>query len=84
MLTLTSLPTSLSTAYKGASDAAVEGLRWALERDRPVDIDIQAILSDVVLEGFEDTLTKSLAELPKKPPIVLCMCSYPFTFTLFN
>ncbi|EDR09065.1 uncharacterized protein LACBIDRAFT_296283 [Laccaria bicolor S238N-H82] len=71
VLTLTSLPTSLSTAYKGASDAAVEGLRWALKRDRPVDIDIQAILSDAVLEGFEDTLTKSLAELPKIPPIVL-------------
>jgi len=46
-------------------------LRWALEHGRPVDIDIQAPISDEVLEAFEDIISKATAGMSKIPPILL-------------
>jgi hypothetical protein len=65
------LPTSLSTVFKRASPEATAGLRWALEHGRPVDIDVQAILSDAVLEELEDILSKAGEDLHPTPPIIL-------------
>ncbi|KAH9485058.1 hypothetical protein JR316_0001964 [Psilocybe cubensis] len=63
--------TTLSTVYTGDAPGAVDGLRWALQRGRPVDIDIQATLSDSLLEGFEDLIAKASVDLETVPPIVL-------------
>ncbi|TFK44800.1 hypothetical protein BDQ12DRAFT_717949 [Crucibulum laeve] len=71
VLSNSSVPISLSTVFTKSTPEAVAGLRWALERNRPVDIDIQATLSDSVLEGFEDMLTKATADLENTPPIIL-------------
>ncbi|KAG2015620.1 hypothetical protein CC2G_008876 [Coprinopsis cinerea AmutBmut pab1-1] len=70
-LASTKVPTSLSTIYKGASPEVIVGLKWALERGRPVDIDIQVDLSESTLEGFEDTVSKATEGLTNIPPIVL-------------
>ncbi|KAF9012419.1 hypothetical protein BDQ17DRAFT_1232265 [Cyathus striatus] len=65
------VPTSLSTVFTRASPEATAGLRWALERGRPVDIDVQAILSDAVLEELEDILSKAAENLDSAPPVIL-------------
>lgn len=72
LISSSNVPTSLSTIFKKVSPEAVEGLRWALKRGRPVDIDIQATLTDSLLEGFEDLIAKASADLETVPPIVLC------------
>ncbi|PPQ63492.1 hypothetical protein CVT24_005149 [Panaeolus cyanescens] len=66
-----SLPVSLSTVFTRNSPEAIEGLRWALKQNRPVDIDVQAVLSDSLLEGFEDMIAKASADLEKKSPVIL-------------
>ncbi|KIM40188.1 hypothetical protein M413DRAFT_73458 [Hebeloma cylindrosporum] len=71
LISSSNVPTSLSTIFKKDSPEAVEGLRWALKRGRPVDIDIQATLTNSLLEGFEDLIAKASADLETVPPIVL-------------
>lgn len=66
------VPISLSTVFTRLSPEAVEGLKWALKSGHSVDIDVQATLSDSLLEGFEDLLAKASADLENVPPIVLC------------
>ncbi|KAG6886159.1 hypothetical protein C0993_000677 [Termitomyces sp. T159_Od127] len=68
---LSKVPTSLSTVFNESTPEGVASLRWALERGRPVDVDIQAPISDTVLESFEDIISKAIAGLEKVPPIVL-------------
>ncbi|TFK23179.1 hypothetical protein FA15DRAFT_594803 [Coprinopsis marcescibilis] len=70
-LSLAKVPTSLSTVYTGASDEVVAGLKWALERGRPVDVDVQVVLTESTLEGFEDTVSKATEGLSQLPPIIL-------------
>ncbi|KAF6760248.1 hypothetical protein DFP72DRAFT_883644 [Ephemerocybe angulata] len=65
------VPTSLSTVYTAASTEATEGLKWALERGRPVDIDVQVVLTEATLEGFEDTVGKAAEGITSPPPIIL-------------
>lgn len=69
---LPKIPTSLSTVFNQSTPEGVASLRWALERGRPVDVDIQAPISDAVLESFEDIISRAIAGLEKVPPIVLC------------
>ena len=64
--------THLSTVFTGSTPEGVASLRWALEQGRPVDIDIQAPISDAVLESFEDIIQKATDGLDKVPSIVLC------------
>ncbi|KAF9566676.1 hypothetical protein CPC08DRAFT_733402 [Agrocybe pediades] len=65
-------PVALSTVFtREATSAAVDGLRWALQRGVPVDIDIQATLSDSLLESFEDLTAKASDGLEHVPPIVV-------------
>ncbi|KAG6903022.1 hypothetical protein C0995_007455 [Termitomyces sp. Mi166 len=68
---LSKVPTSLSTVFNQSTPEGIASLRWALERGRPVDIDIQAAISDAVLESFEDIISKATAGIDKVPPIVL-------------
>ncbi|KAF5380374.1 hypothetical protein D9615_004501 [Tricholomella constricta] len=68
---LSNIPTSLSTVFNESTPEGVNSLKWALERGRPVDVDIQAAISDAVLESFEDIISKATAGLNKIPPIVL-------------
>ncbi|KAG6849826.1 hypothetical protein H0H93_004635 [Arthromyces matolae] len=68
---LSKVSTSLSTVFNKSTPEGVASLRWALERGRPVDIDIQAAISDDVLESFEDIISKATDGLSKVPPIVL-------------
>ncbi|KAG5648527.1 hypothetical protein DXG03_003138 [Asterophora parasitica] len=68
---LSGVPTSLSTVFNESTSEGVESLRWALGRGRPVDVDIQAAISDAVLESFEDIISKATSGLTKVPPIVL-------------
>lgn len=75
LISSTTAPTSLSAIFGGDAPGAVGGLRWALKFGRPVDIDIQATLSDSLLEGFEDLIAKASADLETVPPIVLCAFS---------
>ncbi|KAF8893959.1 hypothetical protein BD779DRAFT_1435577 [Infundibulicybe gibba] len=70
-LTGSSLPISLYSAFKKSTDVSAATLRWGLERGRPVDIEIQALISDTMLEGFEDLLIKAIKDLDNAPPIVL-------------
>ena len=67
---------SLSTVFTKPSPESVKGLHWALNFGRPVDIDIQATLSDSLLEGFEDMLTSASVGIENLPPIILCMILY--------
>jgi hypothetical protein len=69
---------SLSTAFNKSSPESVKGLHWALGQGRPVDIDIQATLSDTLLEGFEDMITSASADIANLPPVILCMIVYLF------
>jgi len=62
---------SLSTVFIKYSPESVKGLHWALNFGRPVDIDIQATLSDSLLEGFEDMITNASADIKNVPPIIL-------------
>jgi hypothetical protein len=64
--------TSLSTVFHKSTPEGVASLKWALESGRPVDIDLQAPISDTVLEDFEDIISKASSGLSKIPPIVLC------------
>ncbi|KAG6879670.1 hypothetical protein C0992_013206 [Termitomyces sp. T32_za158] len=68
---LSKVPTSLSTVFNQSTPEGIASLRWALERGRPVDVDIQAPISDSVLESFEDIISKAITGLEKVPPIVL-------------
>jgi hypothetical protein len=72
LITSSGAPISLSTVFTKVSPEAVEGLRWALKGGHSVDIDVQATLSDSLLEGFEDLMAKATADLETVPPIVLC------------
>ena len=67
---------SLSTVFNTSSPSSIKGLHWALNYGRPVDIDIQATLSDSLLEGFEDMITSASVGIENLPPIVLCMILY--------
>ncbi|KAF9049825.1 hypothetical protein BJ165DRAFT_1454080 [Panaeolus papilionaceus] len=67
----TTIPVSLSTVFTKNSPEAVEGLKWALKQGKPVDIDVQGVLSDSLLEGFEDMIAKASADLDKKSPVIL-------------
>ncbi|KAF8200926.1 hypothetical protein BJ912DRAFT_843679 [Pholiota molesta] len=71
LITSSGAPISLSTVFTKVSPEAVEGLRWALKGGHSVDIDVQATLSDSLLEGFEDLMAKATADLETVPPIVL-------------
>jgi hypothetical protein len=64
---------SLSTVFTKSSPDCINGLHWGLSCKRPVDIDIQATLSDSLLEGFEDTITSASVDIETLPPIILCM-----------
>ncbi|KAH0589015.1 hypothetical protein H2248_004791 [Termitomyces sp. 'cryptogamus'] len=68
---LSKVPTSLSTVFNKSTPDGIASLRWALELGRPVDVDIQAAISDAILESFEDIISKATAGLNKVPPIVL-------------
>ncbi|KAF4598519.1 Amidohydrolase-related domain-containing protein [Pleurotus pulmonarius] len=70
-LSSSSIPITLTTVYTQSSPQASAGLRWALQQGRPVDIDLQVTLTETSFEAFEDLLTKSTAELPKIPPIMI-------------
>ena len=67
---------SLSTVFIKSSPNSIKGLHWALNHGRPVDIDIQATLSDSLLEGFEDMITGASVDIKNLPPIILCMVLY--------
>ena len=67
---------SLSTVFIKSSPNSINGLHWALSQGRPVDIDIQATLSDSLLEGFEDMITGASVDIKNLPPIILCMTLY--------
>ncbi|KAJ3486756.1 hypothetical protein NLJ89_g11784 [Agrocybe chaxingu] len=71
LLASSTIPTSLSTIFTKNSPEAVQGLRWALQRGHAVDIDIQATLSDSLLEGFEDMIAKATSDLEVVPSVVL-------------
>ena len=73
--------TALSTVFTKSSPDCVKGLHWALNRGRPIDIDIQAALSDSLLEEFEDMIASASAGIETLPPIILCMILYSFHFT---
>jgi len=62
---------SLSTVFNKSSPDSIKGLHWALSRSRPVDIDIQATLSESLLEGFEDLITGASVDIETLPPIIL-------------
>ncbi|KAJ7783284.1 hypothetical protein B0H16DRAFT_487902 [Mycena metata] len=66
-----SIPISLSTSFTQVTPEAIDSLKWALSQGRPVDIDVRAALSDPAFEGFEDLLSKAIADLPSVPPIIL-------------
>jgi hypothetical protein len=72
-LTTSKLNISLATAYTKTTPESFAILRWALEQNRPLDIDVQANMHDteVVWESFEDLLTKATSDLPRANPIVL-------------
>ena len=78
LLKSSTVPISLSTVFTQPSPDCVKGLHWALKLGRPVDIDIQATLSDSLLEGFEDMITSASAEIETSPPIILCMILHIF------
>ncbi|KAF8806433.1 hypothetical protein BYT27DRAFT_7190988 [Phlegmacium glaucopus] len=71
LLTPSTVPISLSTVFTKSSPDSVKGLHWALNLGRPVDIDIQATLSDSLLEGFQDMITSASTDIETLPPIVL-------------
>ncbi|KAF7361806.1 hypothetical protein MVEN_00524800 [Mycena venus] len=66
-----SIPLSFSTSFSKATPEAVASLKWALSQGRPVDIDVRTALSDSAFEGFEDLLSKAIADLPSVPPIII-------------
>ncbi|KAJ7680429.1 hypothetical protein DFH06DRAFT_1031427 [Mycena polygramma] len=65
------IPISLSTSFVKSTPEAIASLKWALSQGRPVDIDVRAALSDSAFEGFEDLLSKAIADLPSVPPIII-------------
>ncbi|KAJ6594003.1 hypothetical protein B0H19DRAFT_1246721 [Mycena capillaripes] len=66
-----SIPISLSTSFAKSTPEAIASLKWALSQGRPVDIDVRAALSDSAFDGFEDLLSKAIADLPSVPPIII-------------
>lgn len=66
------VPTSLSVVYDRASPEVIDGLKWALQRGRPVDIDVQVTLTESTLEEFEDVIAKATEGIANPPPIILC------------
>jgi hypothetical protein len=66
------IPISYSTVFNKSTPEGVESLRWALQQGRPIDIDIQAPISDAVLESFEDIIQRATDGLTDIPPIILC------------
>lgn len=73
VLASSKVPTSLTTVYNASSPETIAGLKWALERGRPVDVDLQVVLTDATLEGFEDVVGKATEGVASPPPIILCM-----------
>lgn len=71
-MTSSKVPTSLSAVYRASSPETIAGLKWGLERGRPVDIDVQVVLTDATLEGFEDVVGKATEGIASPPPIILC------------
>jgi len=71
VLLTSSAALSLSTVFNKSSPNSIQGLHWALKHGRPVDIDIQATLSDSLLEGFEDMITGASVDIKILPPIIL-------------
>ena len=65
------IPISYSTVFNKSTPEGVESLKWALSQGRPIDIDIQAPISDAVLESFEDIIQKATEGLTDIPPIIL-------------
>jgi len=66
-----SIPISLSTIFYKSSPEAVKTLKEALEKGRPVDIDIPNASSDKSLEGIQNLLAEATTDLAKIPPIIL-------------
>ena len=64
--------TSLSTVFNKSTRDGVASLKWALESGKPVDIDLQAPISDAVLDDFEDIIYKASSGLSNIPPIIVC------------
>jgi hypothetical protein len=83
VLLTSSAALSLSTVFNKSSPNSIQGLHWALKHGRPVDIDIQATLSDSLLEGFEDMITGASVDIKILPPIILCMNLYICHLTQF-
>ena len=65
--------------FHKSTPEGVASLRWALECGRPVDIDLQAAISDEMLEDFEDIVSKATSGLSNIPPIILCAFIGPLT-----
>ncbi|KAF9263240.1 hypothetical protein L218DRAFT_336969 [Marasmius fiardii PR-910] len=67
------IPVSLSTTFNAeATPQNVSTLKWALQQGRPVDIDIQADLSEKALfESLEDLIVKTTVGVENVPPIIL-------------
>lgn len=65
------VPTSLSVVYDRTSPEVIDGLKWGLQRGRPVDIDVQVTLTEATLEEFEDAIAKATEGIEKPPPIIL-------------
>jgi len=66
-----SIPISLSTSFSAVTPESIASLKWALSQGRPVDIDVHSALSDAAFDGFEDLLSKAIADLPSVPPIII-------------
>jgi len=65
------VPVALSTVFAKSLPGALDTLKWALSLGRPIDIDIQGTLTDTLLDGLEELITKSSVGLENPPPIVL-------------
>jgi hypothetical protein len=83
VLSNTSVPISLATVFNKSTPEAVASLRWALQQGRPVDIDVEAPISDEVLESFEDIIGKATEGLENIPPIILCRSHQNTSYVLW-
>jgi len=70
-LASSAVPFSFKTVFTKPTPNGAASLKWALSYGRPIDIDIQTVMSDSVLENFEEMLSKATADLTKVPPIIL-------------
>ncbi|KAF9543449.1 hypothetical protein CPC08DRAFT_738664 [Agrocybe pediades] len=65
-------PVALSAVFsRETTSATVDGLRWALQRGVPVDIDIHATLSGFLFESLDDLVSAACDGLDHITPIVL-------------